>query len=50
MLLNRMQWLIETLMGLSRLEAGAVTFRSITINCRELIAAAALPRRDTASG
>ncbi len=36
-LLTRMQWLIETLLGLSRLEAGAVTFQKETVCCRTLI-------------
>lgn len=42
-LLTRMQWLIETLLSLSRLEAGAVTFQKCRILCRELIARAAEP-------
>ena len=36
-LLTRMQWLIETLLSLSRLEAGAVTFRMEQIDCRRLL-------------
>lgn len=42
-LLTRMQWMIETLLNLSRLEAGAVTFQKSRISCRELIARAAEP-------
>lgn len=42
-LLTRMQWLIETLLNLSRLEAGAVTFQKKHITCRELIERAAEP-------
>ncbi len=42
-LLDRMQWLIETLLGLSRLEAGAVSFRKSVVSCREMIAAALEP-------
>ena len=36
-LLSRMNWLIETLLGLSRIDAGAVKFRQDNISCRELI-------------
>lgn len=39
----RMQWLIETLLNLSRLEAGAVHFRQETVHCRTLIRAALEP-------
>ena len=42
-LLSRMQWLIETLLGLSRLEAGAVRFQTETVRCGELIRAALEP-------
>ncbi len=42
-LLTRMQWLIETLLNLSRLEAGAVTFRQERIRCRTLIRTALEP-------
>ncbi len=42
-LLTRMQWLIETLLNLSRLEAGAVTFQKNHITCRQLIERAAEP-------
>ncbi len=42
-LLDRMQRLIETLLGLSRIEAGATVFRKETINCRELVASAIEP-------
>lgn len=42
-LLARMQWLIETMLGLSRLEAGAVTFQTGTVPCRALISAALEP-------
>ncbi|MBR6106812.1 MAG: HAMP domain-containing histidine kinase [Oscillospiraceae bacterium] len=42
-LLSRMQWLIETLLSLSRVEAGAVTFRQEPILCRTLIAEALEP-------
>ena len=37
-LLSRMNWLIETMLGLSRIEAGAVEFQHQEINCRSLIA------------
>ena len=43
MLLTRMQWLIETLLTLSRVEAGAVTFRKEPVSCRQLIQAALDP-------
>lgn len=36
-LLDRMQWQIDTLLGLSRLEADAVTFRTDTVQCSTLI-------------
>ena len=42
-LLTRMQWLIETLLGLSRLEAGAVRFQNTEIRCMQLIQDAAEP-------
>lgn len=42
-LLSRMQWMIETLLGLSRLEAGAVTFQKSQFSCRTLIADALEP-------
>jgi len=42
-LIDRMQWLIETLLGLSRLEAGAVTFRNSVISCGKMIAEALEP-------
>lgn len=42
-LLSHMQWLIETLLTLSRVEAGAVQFRKTSISCRELLAAAIEP-------
>lgn len=42
-LLAQMQWLIETLLGLSRLDAGAVHFQQEEIRCRDLIAAAIEP-------
>ena len=42
-LLTRMQWLIETLLTLSRVEAGAVRFREELISCRTLIADALEP-------
>lgn len=37
-LLSRMNWLIETMLGLSRIEAGAVKFQKQEIQCRSLIA------------
>lgn len=37
-LLSRMNWLIETMLGLSRIEAGAVKFQKQEIECRSLIA------------
>ena len=37
-LLSRMNWLIETMLGLSRIEAGAVKFQKQEIECRNLIA------------
>lgn len=36
-LLSRMNWLMDTMLGLSRIEAGAVKFRTQEIQCRELI-------------
>lgn len=42
-LFAQMQWLIETLLGLSRLEAGAVHFQQEKIRCYDLIAAAIEP-------
>ena len=36
-LLLRMQWLIETMLTLSRVDAGAVVFRSETVSCAEII-------------
>lgn len=36
-LLSRMQWMLETMLSLSRLEAGAVEFRTEEIPVRELI-------------
>ena len=42
-LLTRMQWLIETLLGVSRLDAGAVRFQQETVHCAKLIEAALEP-------
>ena len=42
-MLSRMQWLIETLLGLSRLDAGSVTFQKSEFSCRTLIADALEP-------
>ncbi len=42
-LLARMQWQIETLLSLSRLEAGAVAFQRETVHCAALIRAALDP-------
>lgn len=42
-LLSGMQWKLETLLNLSRLEAGAVTFRTETIYMSELIRSALEP-------
>ena len=42
-LLSRMQWMLETMLGLSRLEAGAVEFRTEEISVRELISEALEP-------
>lgn len=39
----RMQWLIETLLGLSRMETGAVRFRQETVLCRDVIRSALEP-------
>ena len=36
-LLDRMKWLIETMLSLSRIEADAVNFAKETVSCRELI-------------
>jgi signal transduction histidine kinase len=36
-LLDRMKWLIETMLNLSRIEADAVHFAKETVSCRELI-------------
>lgn len=43
MLLSGMKWLIDTMLGISRLEAGVVTFRRKQINCRALIDSALAP-------
>ena len=42
-LLSRMNWLIDTMLGLSRIDAGAVKFREQQISCRELISCALEP-------
>ena len=42
-LLSRMNWLIDTMLGLSRIDAGAVKFREQEISCRELISSALEP-------
>lgn len=42
-LLEQMKWLIETMLGLSRIEADAVKFAREPISCRELIRLAAEP-------
>ena len=42
-MLTRMQWMLETLLGLSRLEAGAVHFQPETFPVRELVRAAIEP-------
>ena len=42
-LLSRMQWMLETLLGLSRLEAGAVEFKTEEFPIKELIADALEP-------
>lgn len=42
-LTTRMKWLIETLLGLSRIDAGAVQFRTQEIICRDIIADALEP-------
>ncbi|MDO4862659.1 MAG: HAMP domain-containing sensor histidine kinase [Ruminococcus sp.] len=42
-LLSRMNWLIDTMLGLSRIDAGAVKFREQEIRCRELISSALEP-------
>lgn len=42
-LLTQMQWLIETLLSLSRLNAGAVHFRLEKIGCRKLLRTAIEP-------
>ena len=42
-LLSRMQWMLETMLGLSRLEAGAVEFKAEEIPVNELITEALEP-------
>ncbi|MCH5203751.1 MAG: HAMP domain-containing histidine kinase [Oscillospiraceae bacterium] len=42
-LLSRMQWMLETLLSLSRLEAGAVEFKTEDIHVEKLIGAALEP-------
>lgn len=42
-LLSRMQWMLETMLGLSRLEAGAVEFKTEDISVKELITEALEP-------
>lgn len=42
-LLSRMQWMIETMLSLSRLEAGSVDFKSEEIGVKELIFSALEP-------
>lgn len=42
-LLTRMQWLIETMLTISRLDAGAVKFQKTQISCKALIASAIEP-------
>ena len=42
-LLSRMQWLIETLLGLSRLDAGSVSFQKSEFSVRTMIADALEP-------
>lgn len=42
-LVARMQWMLETLLNLSRLEAGAVTFQTETLHVSELLQAALEP-------
>ena len=42
-LLSRMQWMLETMLGLSRLEAGAVEFKAEDIPVKELITEALEP-------
>lgn len=42
-LISRMKWLVETMLGLSRIDAGAVQFKKETVNCRELIKSACEP-------
>lgn len=42
-LLSRMQWMLETLLSLSRLDAGAVVFQTETLRMSELIQAALEP-------
>lgn len=42
---DRIRWLVETLLKLSKLDAGAVAFRSETLSARALIDAAAEPFR-----
>lgn len=43
MLLSGMKWLIDTMLGISRLDAGVVTFRRKQISCRSLIDSALAP-------
>lgn len=42
-LLSRMQWMIETLLSLSRLDAGAVQFHAENVSCTALLRAALEP-------
>ena len=42
-LLSRMQWMLETMLGLSRLEAGAVEFKAEEIPVKELVTEALEP-------
>ena len=42
-MLTRMQWMLETLLGFSRLDAGAVTFQPETFPLRELVRASLEP-------
>ena len=42
-MLSRMQWMIDTMLGLSRLDAGAVQFRQETFPVRELVREALEP-------
>ena len=43
MLLSRMNWLIDTMLGLSRIDAGVVLFRRVSLDCRSLIEEAMAP-------